>query len=83
MLNSCGISRWRKGSRRRSAICGSRLELHQASGQPPRLVGSKTFISIKGDAHRAWHLKWSGCRDLNPGPSVPQTDALTKLRHSP
>jgi hypothetical protein len=25
----------------------------------------------------------SGCRDLNPGPSVPQTDALTKLRHSP
>ena len=26
---------------------------------------------------------WSGCRDSNPGPSVPQTDALTKLRHSP
>ena len=26
---------------------------------------------------------WSGCRDLNSGPSVPQTDALTKLRHSP
>ena len=25
----------------------------------------------------------SGCRDLNSGPSVPQTDALTKLRHSP
>src|SRR5436190_20707542 len=25
----------------------------------------------------------SGCRDSNPGPSVPQTDALTKLRHSP
>jgi hypothetical protein len=27
--------------------------------------------------------RWSGCRDSNPGPSVPQTDALTKLRHSP
>src|SRR5215470_3527990 len=26
---------------------------------------------------------WSGCRDLNPGPSVPQTDTLTKLRHIP
>ena len=26
---------------------------------------------------------WSGCRDLNPGPLVPQTSALTKLRHSP
>ena len=25
----------------------------------------------------------SGCRDLNPGPLVPQTSALTKLRHSP
>ncbi len=25
----------------------------------------------------------SGCRDLNPGPSVPQTDTLTKLRHIP
>jgi hypothetical protein len=25
----------------------------------------------------------SGCRDLNPGPLVPQTNALTKLRHSP
>ena len=24
----------------------------------------------------------SGCRDLNSGPSVPQTDALTKLRHT-
>ena len=28
-------------------------------------------------------FSWSGCRDSNPGPSVPQTDALTKLRHSP
>ena len=28
-------------------------------------------------------IYWSGCRDLNSGPSVPQTDALTKLRHSP
>ena len=27
--------------------------------------------------------KWSGRRDLNPGPSVPQTDTLTKLRHVP
>src|SRR5215469_5224698 len=26
---------------------------------------------------------WSGRRDLNPGPSVPQTDTLTKLRHVP
>jgi hypothetical protein len=25
----------------------------------------------------------SGCRDLNSGPSVPQTDALTRLRHTP
>jgi hypothetical protein len=25
----------------------------------------------------------SGRRDLNPGPSVPQTDTLTKLRHVP
>ena len=25
----------------------------------------------------------SGCRDLNPGPSAPQTDTLTKLRHIP
>jgi hypothetical protein len=25
----------------------------------------------------------SGWRDSNPRPSVPQTDALTKLRHSP
>jgi hypothetical protein len=28
-------------------------------------------------------LMWSGRRDLNPGPSVPQTDTLTKLRHVP
>jgi len=28
-------------------------------------------------------LCWSGWRDSNPRPSVPQTDALTKLRHSP
>jgi hypothetical protein len=27
--------------------------------------------------------EWSGCRDLNSGPLVPQTSALTKLRHSP
>jgi hypothetical protein len=26
---------------------------------------------------------WSGWRDLNPRPLVPQTNALTKLRHSP
>jgi hypothetical protein len=26
---------------------------------------------------------WSGRRDLNPRPSVPQTDTLTKLRHVP
>ena len=25
----------------------------------------------------------SGCRDLNSGPRVPQTDALTRLRHTP
>jgi hypothetical protein len=28
-------------------------------------------------------FRWSGWRDSNPRPSVPQTDALTKLRHSP
>jgi hypothetical protein len=28
-------------------------------------------------------IRESGWRDLNPRPSVPQTDALTKLRHSP
>ena len=27
--------------------------------------------------------RWSGCRDLNPGPLDPQSSALTKLRHSP
>ena len=27
--------------------------------------------------------EWSGCRDLNSGPLVPQTSALTKLRYSP
>ena len=26
---------------------------------------------------------WSGGRDLNPGPSDPQSDALAKLRHRP
>ena len=26
---------------------------------------------------------WSGWRDLNPRPLVPQTSALTKLRYSP
>jgi hypothetical protein len=25
----------------------------------------------------------SGCRDLNSGPLVPQTSALTRLRHTP
>src|SRR5690606_28001480 len=35
----------------------------------------------RGPATRA--IMWSGWRDLNPRPSVPQTDALTKLRHSP
>lgn len=28
-------------------------------------------------------VTWSGWGDLNSRPSVPQTDALTKLRHSP
>ena len=38
-----------------------------------------------GDESQPADLRFSqsGCRDLNPGPSVPQTDALTKLRHSP
>ena len=31
----------------------------------------------------AGNITWSGRRDLNPGPSVPQTDTLTKLRHVP
>ena len=28
-------------------------------------------------------LSWSGWGDLNPRPSVPKTDALTKLRYTP
>src|SRR5438876_3477870 len=28
-------------------------------------------------------LRQSGCRDLNSGPLVPQTSALTRLRHTP
>ena len=31
----------------------------------------------------ASQLCWSGCRDSNSGPLVPQTSAQTKLRHSP
>ncbi len=27
--------------------------------------------------------RWSGCRDLNPGPLAPQASALARLRHSP
>ena len=29
------------------------------------------------------HLRWSGCRDLNPGPQRPERCALTKLRYIP
>jgi hypothetical protein len=28
-------------------------------------------------------FRWSGRRDLNSGPPVPQTGALTRLRHAP
>jgi hypothetical protein len=40
------------------------------------------FVVASRDTHAAQAFG-SGWRDLNPRPSVPQTDALTKLRHSP
>jgi hypothetical protein len=43
-------------------------------------VNSAAYITILSGARSS---RWSGWRDLNPRPSVPQTDALTKLRHSP
>src|ERR1700674_1417409 len=46
-----------------------------------RSAARSCSVVVRGAALSwAW---WSGCRDSNPGPSVPQTDALTKLRHSP
>ncbi len=59
---------------------------------PPRSLDDLSYLARSW--HWCWsdavepqaadlHLLWSGCRDSNPGPSVPQTDALTKLRHSP
>ncbi|MEY2967420.1 MAG: hypothetical protein RIQ64_47 [Actinomycetota bacterium] len=43
-----------------------------------------TLVKIENKtSQRFMRKKWSGWRDLNPRPLVPQTSALTKLRHSP
>jgi hypothetical protein len=41
-----------------------------------------TFI-LKSGPPNGVNPKWSGCRDLNPGPPRPERGALTKLRYSP
>src|SRR6187200_1759867 len=43
-----------------------------AGSQPPIGPATRTFVPM-----------WSGWGDLNSRPPVPQTGALTKLRHSP
>src|SRR3954468_3658100 len=59
------------------------------SGPTFQIVWHLVHVSLIGTRREAGGSRpltctcWSGCRDSNPGPSVPQTDALTKLRHSP
>ena len=45
----------------------------------------KTKAGHRRGADRIWVIGrvWSGRRDLNPRPLVPQTSALTGLRHAP
>ena len=67
--------RRRCGCRPRSSAC---VRVHRRICE---LAGSH---SDRGACSRAdLHFSESGWRDSNPRPSVPQTDALTKLRHSP
>ena len=40
------------------------------------------MLSVRRQRYSSGEIQ-SGWRDSNPRPSVPQTDALTKLRHSP
>jgi hypothetical protein len=61
-----------------------------ATRQPTRTPSARSRqaqdrrnLHRQGRNPRGLVFRWSGCRDSNPGPSVPQTDALTKLRHSP
>ena len=45
------------------------------------------FVALGGGSYAAAALSrdfsLSGCPDLNRGPLVPQTSALTRLRHTP
>src|SRR5690349_12221731 len=51
--------------------------------EPVGGVASPARTRLSGPWRPAEQGFWSGWRDSNPRPSVPQTDALTKLRHSP
>ncbi len=71
-----GIDRWPRGHLP-SYTCGrSADEAHRQSGCAPPARGHFWPLS-RGNV-------WSGCRDLNPGPSVPQTEPAGRAlpRHS-
>ncbi len=46
----------------------------QTAANPNQLCGFYYDTDVK---------KWSGRRDLNPGPLAPQASALARLRHGP
>src|SRR3954452_3840158 len=50
---------------------------------PHRRVTAARRMNSPIAAYAAASLKWSERRDLNSRPPVPQTGALTRLRHAP
>ena len=68
----------RIGSRRTGSRGSSRRRVRWAlDGRPPG--GDPRVGRTPADLPK----RWSGCRDLNPGPQRPERCALTKLRHIP
>src|SRR3954451_24146957 len=65
---------------------GMSAALHTASRQLPVTSDrwrERSRARQRPAMGRYLRLRWSGCRDLNPGPQRPERCALTKLRYIP
>src|SRR5262249_62165332 len=70
-----------------SPCCASQSNLASPVLPEGRFWGSNAPKFLTRNSHKPLFLAgffgWSGRRDLNPRPLVPQTSALTGLRHAP
>lgn len=89
-MGSVLCAEWQSSPARRAIGRCARERCRRATTPPkstgaPRSApaGTARVCSTRCRPEVEYTFGWSGWRDSNPRPSVPQTDALTKLRHSP